>query len=108
MTVDILRTTSFLLFVLVVLVLATVTSRLWFHPLAKIPGPRLAKVTRLWQSWRYYRGTWHDDILLLHGHYGPLVRIAPNEVSFVDARESLEIVYGHGAKALKVCQSRKV
>lgn len=106
MAVDLLRTTSMLLLALLVVVLANVLFRICFHPLAKIPGPRLAKITRLWQSWRYYRGTWHDDILQLHGRYGPLVRIAPNEVSFVDARESLEAVYGHGAKTLKVWRNR--
>lgn len=37
---------------------------------------------------------WHDDILELHERYGPVVRIAPNEVSFVD-KAALVQVYGH-------------
>ena len=74
--------------------------RLFFHPLSAIPGPLLARVTGLWRSWRYFRMSWHDDILALHDHYGPVVRIAPNEISIVDSPTAKKF-YGHGHNALK-------
>jgi hypothetical protein len=72
-----------------------------FHPLGKIPGPRLARVTGLWRTSRYFRGSWLDDIVKLHRTYGPVVRIAPNEVSFVDEL-ALRELYGHGKPSVKV------
>ncbi|PMD42183.1 hypothetical protein L207DRAFT_377650, partial [Hyaloscypha variabilis F] len=63
------------------------------HPLSKIPGPFSAKFSGVWKNVRYFRSTWHTDILELHDKYGPVVRIAPNEVSFVDAT-ALSAVYG--------------
>jgi hypothetical protein len=71
------------------------------HPLSKIPGPRLARVTGLWRTSRYFRGSWLDDIVELHRTHGPVVRIAPNEVSFVDEL-ALRELYGHGKPSVKV------
>ena len=74
--------------------------RIFFHPLAKFPGPLQAKYTGWWRSKRYFRGSWHDDILLLHEKYGRVVRIAPNELSIVD-EGAIKSLYGHGTKASK-------
>ena len=74
--------------------------RIAFHPLRNIPGPFLAKLTGHWRNDRTWRGTWHDDILELHEHYGPVVRIAPNEVSIVD-QNSIKTLYGHGQNTMK-------
>jgi hypothetical protein len=71
--------------VIAFVILATVVYRLFFHPLAGIPGPLLARCSTLWQNWRYFHGTWHADILRVHEKYGPVVRISPYEVSFIDA-----------------------
>lgn len=86
---------------LAVLYIAQVIYYVVFHPLQKIPGPFLARFSGLWRNIRYFRGTWHDDVLKLHEKYGPVVRIAPNEVSFVD-RKALLVLYGHGTSARKV------
>ena len=102
MAICLLHTSALLLLILSTLVTAKIISRIWYHPLSRIPGPRLARISRLWQAVRYYRGTWHDDILELHATFGPIVRIAPNEVSFVDAGQGLATVYGHGAKTVKL------
>jgi hypothetical protein len=75
--------------------------RLFFHPLAKTPGPRLARVTRAWLTKQYMSGNWHDICLELHQNYGPIVRIAPEEVSFVDA-EALRKLYSYSRAASKV------
>ncbi|OQE12327.1 hypothetical protein PENVUL_c001G04696 [Penicillium vulpinum] len=72
----------------------------FFHSLSKVPGPGLASVSELWRTMRYFRGTWHDDIVSLHRKYGNVVRIAPDEVSFVDAT-ALKSIYGMGKTSLK-------
>ncbi|KAI3548812.1 uncharacterized protein CCOS01_13119 [Colletotrichum costaricense] len=54
------------------------------HPLSNIPGPFLATVSRLW----YIRKIWSEDVekdeRALHEKFGPLIRIAPDEVSCSD------------------------
>jgi hypothetical protein len=72
-------------------VLGTVLYRLFFHPLAGIPGPFLARCSTLWQNHHYLRGYWHDDIRVLHEKYGPVVRISRYKASFVDADASKRI-----------------
>lgn len=75
-------------------VASTIIYRIFFHPLRKIPGPFVASFTELWRTRRYFLGNWHQDILDLHRKYGPVVRLAPNEVSFMD-KDALVAVYGH-------------
>lgn len=75
--------------------------RLFLHPLAGVPGPFVARFTGLWRTTKYFQGTWYQDILGLHKKYGRVVRIAPNEVSFVDG-EALKRIYGHGKPCKKV------
>lgn len=74
--------------------------RAFLHPLAHTPGPLLAKFSGMWRNYRYYRGTWHDDVVEVHRTYGPIVRIAPNELSVVDAAVMKQL-YGHGHNATK-------
>ncbi|KAB2573234.1 Cytochrome P450 monooxygenase gsfF [Lasiodiplodia theobromae] len=81
-------------------VLITIIYRIFFHPLHRIPGPFPAKFTELWRTRKYLAGNWHSDILELHRKYGPVVRISPNEVSFVD-KEALAQVYGYTKSAKK-------
>ncbi|CBX95728.1 hypothetical protein IAQ61_004561 [Plenodomus lingam] len=61
--------------------------RLFFHPLAKIPGPKLAAVTLLYQTWYCFVGgsRFYIKIQKLHEQYGPVVRIGPDEVHLSDA-----------------------
>ncbi|KAK8132120.1 cytochrome P450 oxidoreductase [Apiospora kogelbergensis] len=42
-----------------------------------IPGPRIARLTRLWYFKRVWHGSWHTDDIALHQKYGPVVRVAP-------------------------------
>jgi hypothetical protein len=78
----------------------------FLHPLSKVPGPRLAKITELWRTNRYIRGYWHRDILDLHRKYGPVVRISPNEVSIVSPELS-KTVYSYSGGTQKVRQKPK-
>lgn len=77
---------------------------IYLHPLRKVPGPFLAGATELWRSTKYASGQWHQEILDLHRQYGPVVRVSPNEVSFVD-RAALEQVYGHSTGTKKVADT---
>lgn len=92
---------SLLLTVPLLLYLVQIIYNISLHPLHKVPGPLLAQFSGIWKHVRYFRGTWHSDILALHNKYGPVVRIAPNEVSFTDVK-ALVAIYGHGTSARKV------
>ena len=52
------------------------------HPLSTYPGPALWRATRLSWILSLQRGRLHLDLLRLHRLYGPVVRIAPNELSY--------------------------
>ena len=51
------------------------------HPLANIPGPYLASISRLWVIRRLPSGDMDHVQRQLHAKHGYLVRIAPNEVA---------------------------
>jgi cytochrome P450 len=53
----------------------------WIHPLAKLPGPPLARFSNLWKAREVFGGHFDQTMRTLHKIYGPIVRIAPNEVS---------------------------
>lgn len=59
---------------------------LYFHPLRKYPGPRHLAASRLPITNASLRGTYVPWLQALHEHYGPVVRIAPNELSYTDDR----------------------
>jgi hypothetical protein len=50
--------------------LAIIVYRIWFHPLAKFPGPVLAKVTNLYGGYYAWRGDLHLDMMRCHEKYG--------------------------------------
>ncbi|KAI1444867.1 cytochrome P450 [Annulohypoxylon stygium] len=54
----------------------------WFHPLAKYPGPRLAAVSDIWFIWAWTSGRYPHILEEAHKKYGDVVRISPNELSF--------------------------
>ncbi|EME82021.1 uncharacterized protein MYCFIDRAFT_77669 [Pseudocercospora fijiensis CIRAD86] len=43
-----------------------------------VPGPFLARFTRLWELRQMLRGEFHETIVKLHKQHGPIVRISPN------------------------------
>ncbi|RDL35462.1 uncharacterized protein BP5553_07393 [Venustampulla echinocandica] len=59
--------------------------RLYIHPLSKHPGPRLWALTRIPMAYNGYTGYLPYRIAELHDKYGPIVRLAPDEVSFITA-----------------------
>lgn len=64
-------------------------------PLRSVPGPFLARFTRLWYLYKIYKGDFEKTNIGLHEKYGPVVRIAPNEYS-IDDVEAAKVIYGHG------------
>ncbi|XXG98776.1 hypothetical protein Hte_005106 [Hypoxylon texense] len=78
----------------VVFVSTVVFYRLFLHPLANFPGPKLAAATRGFEA--YYdvvrKGQYTFKIAELHKKYGPIVRISPFELHVSDP-EFYEAIY---------------
>ncbi|KAM0348463.1 hypothetical protein HYE67_000123 [Fusarium culmorum] len=66
----------------------------FFHPLAKIPGPKLYAATQLPYLYHLTRGQWVYRLKELHEQYGPVVRYTYNDVSFITA-DAYKTIYGH-------------
>lgn len=69
-------------------------------PLRSVPGPFLARFTRLWYLRRVSKGQFEKENIALHRKYGPIVRLTPNMYS-IDAPEVVQLVYGVGSKFAK-------
>ena len=54
----------------------------FFGPLSKLPGPKLWAISRLPRMYMEWQGHEATGVDALHKKYGPIVRLAPNEVSF--------------------------
>ncbi|KAI0551333.1 cytochrome P450 [Xylaria curta] len=78
----------------------TIVYRIFFHPLAKYPGPLLARVTNLYSAYHAWRGDIHLDIWRCHQTYGQRVRYAPNRL-VINTSKALHDIYGHSAKVTK-------
>lgn len=61
-------------------------------PLRSYPGPVLASCSRLWKLWSTASCNTQHDHIALHRRYGPVVRIAPNEVSLSSPRAARAVL----------------
>ncbi|CAI7646069.1 unnamed protein product [Penicillium glandicola] len=60
--------------------------RLYFHPLAGFPGPKIAAVSRWYEFYHdvVKRGNYVYKIEEMHQKYGPIIRINPHEIVIND------------------------
>ncbi|KAI5778513.1 cytochrome P450 [Geopyxis carbonaria] len=60
--------------------------RLYFHPLSRFPGPRIAAATMWYEIWFdvIKDGKLGFQLPRLHAKYGPVVRISPHELHIKD------------------------
>jgi len=72
--------------------------RLYFHPLRRYSGPKLSAISYLPLSIAQATGRIHEYVDECHKKYGDAVRIAPDEISFIDPLAWKDI-NGHVTKA---------
>lgn len=83
---------------LVLYPLTLVVYRLFFHPIAKFPGPKVAAAT-YWVEFYHDvvgKGSYTFRIAEMHERYGPVVRISPDELHVNDPACVDEVYAGAG------------
>lgn len=68
-----------------------------FSPLSKIPGPWYTRFTSLWIKYQEFTGSRRPWVHCCHQKYGPVVRLGPNEVSFMGLDAVKEIYTSGGS-----------
>ncbi|KAF2490822.1 cytochrome P450 [Lophium mytilinum] len=81
-------------------ILLVVIYRFTLHPLARYPGPPLARITDTHLAYHAYLGTRHLEYLRAHELYGPIVRIGPNTLS-INTASALKTIYGFKSNVKK-------
>lgn len=79
------------------LVISRVIYALFLSPYSHVPGPRICKVTRLWVDLHDIFLRRNQQIYKWHEEYGPIVLIAPGEVS-VSSASSTKKIYRAGTQ----------
>ncbi|QKX59153.1 uncharacterized protein TRUGW13939_06285 [Talaromyces rugulosus] len=74
-------------------IIATFIYNAFFHPLRHFPGPLIHRISRVPWAIRHARGEQAFHTQRLHDRYGPVVRIAPNHLSFTDPQAWKDIYY---------------
>ncbi|KAL0257660.1 hypothetical protein SLS55_006823 [Diplodia seriata] len=64
------------------------------HPLAKYPGPTLSSLTQFPYWYHAIRGDQMLWVHALHQKYGPVVRVNPAELSYIDG-QAWKDIFGH-------------
>ncbi|KAL9092259.1 MAG: hypothetical protein Q9165_004433 [Trypethelium subeluteriae] len=67
-------------------IVTNIVYRLYFHPLARFPGPRFAAITYLYAQYYdlWLGGRYVFKLQELHDRYGPVVRFMPDDLHFND------------------------
>ncbi|PWN37159.1 cytochrome P450 [Meira miltonrushii] len=77
---------------------AWIIYNLFFHPLAKYPGPFIARIgiPGIWPFWQTYNYRFAWALEEAHDRYGEVVRISTNHLSFNTSKAAQQI-YAHGS-----------
>lgn len=76
-----------------------VVYHVYFHPLARFPGPFLASVTDLWQVYQFLTLREPYTLTDLHAKYGQFVRYGPDKLS-ITAEDAVPIIYQKGGRMM--------
>ena len=68
----------------------------FLHPFSDFPGPPLARVSKVWSRYGNLKGRKSHRIHAAHRKYGPVIRVAPNELSF-SSPEAVRDIYTNDA-----------
>ncbi|RDW56984.1 hypothetical protein BP6252_13937 [Coleophoma cylindrospora] len=71
---------------------------MYFHPLAKFPGPKVRAGWNLPYFYHLWCGTHDTNLKALHDEYGEVVRFRPNSLSFTSSGAWKDIHGGVGGK----------
>ncbi|KAI0180131.1 cytochrome P450 [Hypoxylon sp. FL1284] len=75
--------------------------RLYFRPLSKYPGTKIAAISDIWYAYHSLAGRWPWAVEDALQKYGDVVRIAPNELVFVTP-QALADIYSTHTKGLEL------
>ncbi|KAI1153499.1 cytochrome P450 [Nemania diffusa] len=78
----------------IVYIIGHVLYNLYLHPLRKYPGPLSHRMTVIPRTLELLYGRLPFHVNKLHQQYGPVVRIAPNELAF-SSPQAWRDIYGH-------------
>jgi hypothetical protein len=71
----------------------------YLHPLAKYPGPFLASLTDLWQTYQFMTLKQPYYLTELHEKHGPIVRYGPDKLS-VTHESAIKAIYQAPARLM--------
>lgn len=74
-------------------ILAYITYYGFLSPLSGIPGPFIARFTRLWLAYHGWKGDFHIVLTEIHEKYGTTVRVGPDEVLTLSP-DAIKKIYG--------------
>ncbi|KAH6643447.1 cytochrome P450 [Truncatella angustata] len=95
---------AILVLLLIVWMVFHILQRLFFHPLRSVPGPILNRVSEFPAFLALVTGKQHVYYKSLHNQYGTVVRVSPNELSFVGV-QAREDIYGFRKGGLRMEKS---
>nr|QSG30343.1 CYP65EW1 [Hormonema carpetanum] len=80
--------------------IATTVYDVYYGPLSKFPGPKLWAATNIPLIYTVWMGVEPRQKQRLHATYGPVVRVSPTELSYIDA-QAWKDIYGHRSSGKK-------